>query len=205
MHQPVEGPSQWTHLRSAMADILSSHDDRCAAHDASSEHGLAALSDIEAGSSRLRESSVKISDGIASSIEREREALAGESDELSRILGRVEGLERRASDLDRAREGMMSRRRSAEASIPLQEAVASEVIAEADEIESRHVRNLPKIKRELSLHATMTNIKWDYSRSDALAGEVSVPTRAVHRRFVIDKGDLGEFEIAEKLWEMIEG
>ena len=71
------------------------------------------------------------------------------------------------------------------------------------------MNKLKKHKHELSLHALMTNIKWDYNQKDVLAGEVSVPKKAVHRRFVIEKengsGSGGEVEIAEKLWGMIEG
>ncbi|KAL7540468.1 hypothetical protein ACHAXR_010165 [Thalassiosira sp. AJA248-18] len=47
--------------------------------------------------------------------------------------------------------------------------------------------------------------KWDYNRLDVLAGEVSVPSKCVHRKFEIEKGELSEFEIAERLWGMIEG
>ena len=58
----------------------------------------------------------------------------------------------------------------------------------------------------------MTNIKWDYSAcsSDLLAGEVSLPGKSVHKRFCIEKNGSSsavnsEYEIADKLWRMIEG
>jgi len=70
-----------------------------------------------------------------------------------------------------------------------------------------------KIKHELSLHAVMTNIKWDYGhrsssmdKKEVLAGEVSIPDKCVHRRFVIDRGeDISEYDIAEQLWTTIGG
>jgi hypothetical protein len=37
-----------------------------------------------------------------------------------------------------------------------------------------------------------------------LAGEVALPKRFEHRRFCVEK-DLGEVEIAEKLWGIIDG
>jgi hypothetical protein len=54
----------------------------------------------------------------------------------------------------------------------------------------------------------MTNIKWDYTSLDVLKGEVSLVNRGVLRKFEIDKMDndgLSEFEIAERLWDIIEG
>ncbi len=38
-----------------------------------------------------------------------------------------------------------------------------------------------------------------------MAGEVSMPGKSVHRRFAIEREEMGEFEIAERLWGMIEG
>ena len=38
------------------------------------------------------------------------------------------------------------------------------------------------------------------------AGEVSIPNKCVHRRFVIDQGeDVSEYDIAEQLWTTIGG
>ena len=83
---------------------------------------------------------------------------------------------------------------------------AKEEISTIQTIEARHMKNIPKIKHELTLHALMTNIKWDYGRVDVLAGEVSIPKKSLHKRFVIDKSSgESEYVIAEKLWEMIEG
>ena len=65
-----------------------------------------------------------------------------------------------------------------------------------------------KIKHELSLHALVTNIKREYglSKKEVLAGEVSIPNKCVHRRFVIDRGeDVSEYDIAEQLWTTIGG
>ena len=66
------------------------------------------------------------------------------------------------------------------------------------------MRQLDKIRRTISMYANMTNIKWDYGRADVLAGEVSLPKKAVHRRFCVEK-NIGEVEIAEKIWGFIEG
>ena len=87
-----------------------------------------------------------------------------------------------------------------------------------DQIELNSMKSIPKIKHELTLHAMMTNIKWDYSAAEqrgggggnhsgeVLKGEVSLVDRGVLREFEIEKDCVGgECEVAERLWGIIEG
>lgn len=203
--ESMEEQSQWTNIESMMAEMLSTHENQSAPNTATAQSVIALLNDISSETHRLHASSGEISNNLSTSIQNEKRALNHESNELSQQLSHVQHLETQISTLQQSNSEMLSKRREAEQSIPLHAAVASEHVEELDEIQSRHIRKLPKIKQELSLHALMTNIKWDYHRTDVLAGEVSIPAKAVHRRFVIEKDDLSEFEIAERLWCMIEG
>ena len=63
----------------------------------------------------------------------------------------------------------------------------------------------PILYKKNSLHALLTNIKWDFNNTNQLAGEVSIPNKAIHQRFCLDKNELSEFDISNKLWKMIEG
>lgn len=95
--------------------------------------------------------------------------------------------------------------------------MASQSLNSIDMIEAKHIKSIPKIKHELTLHLTMTNIKWDYGVSsvidttnggggrDVLKGEVSIVNKGVLRNFEIDKEEFSEVEIAEQLWKIIEG
>ena len=74
--------------------------------------------------------------------------------------------------------------------------VASQSLNSIDMIEAQHNKSIPKIKHELTLHLTMTNIKWDYGADtnngggrmrDVLKGEVSICNKGVLRNFEIDK------------------
>ena len=203
----AEERDQWADVESMMAEMLSSADDNPQRDCANPTNASAdvIVDSMSLLADTLRTSSREISSAISASIEREREALDGESDDLSRQMGIIHDLEERASSLEATNADLLSRRREAECAIPVYAAAASEDIGELDEIESKHVRMIPKIKKELSLHATMTNIKWDYGRLDVLAGEVSIPGKSVHRRFAIEREEMGEFEIAERLWGMVEG
>lgn len=204
-HESIEEENQWTAIKEIMEKMASTQEIQCDANVAMAQKGLALLEDISAESDRLRSSARAISEGISASIDDERRALGEEARELSQETSRVRELEAEVAALEGSRADTRAARRRAEIAIPEHEAAAAEEVAEVDEIEFRHVRNLPKIRQELSLHALMTNVKWDFSRRDALAGEVSLPARAEHRRFEIDKERLSDFEIAEQLWEMIEG
>ena len=160
---------------------------------------------------RVVSSSRAIVASLAESIRVEESALRSESSDLDARQAGLHRLEDEASSLRLAVSEASSRRREvSEVSIPLLTSRASERIAEIDEVISRHVKDNAKIAMELSLHAILTNIKWDYGGQHArsvLAGEVSIPGRAVHRRFAIDRGDdaASECEIAERLWETIGG
>ncbi|KAL9180280.1 hypothetical protein ACHAXT_008250 [Thalassiosira profunda] len=195
--------ADWEDLESEMDSILSWHDG--AASAATVQKSLALIDDLANGPDRLLASSRAIASKVNADIDDEKRALSSESEELARGVSRVQTLEEEVAALHSTRADLQAQRREAEAAIPLHAAVADEEVAEADALASRHVRDLPKIKHELSLHAVMTNVKWDYSKTDVLAGEVSIPSRAVHRRFEIPRGELGEYEIAERLWRMIEG
>ena len=91
---------------------------------------------------------------------------------------------------------------------------------------------IPKIGKEISLHALMTNIRWDYDRTSTitgdnnnlynrneneipdnsnssilLAGEIFHPTTQKMKKFTIDKSECNndEYEIADRLWNLMEG
>ena len=90
-------------------------------------------------------------------------------------------------------------------------------------------KTIAKNRKELHLHALMTNIAWSFdstattttchrpataaatNNTDAsvssvlLSGTVSDPIRRVHKTFVIDKEECkDECEIAERLWQLME-
>ena len=205
---PHERHQRWADLESDMDDFLAQHDATCDSEIASTCRSIAILESMStAEPSRVRSSSRAIAASLAESIRVEEFALRSESSDLDARRAGLRRLEDEASHLRRAVSEAASRRREvAEVSIPLLASRASERIAEIDEARSRHVRENAKIARELGFHALLTNIKWDYGDASALAGEVSIPGRAVHRRFAIDRGDAAsECEIAERLWETIGG
>jgi hypothetical protein len=211
---PQERQQRWADLESDMDDFLVRHDATCDSEIiAATCRSISILEGMSTSEpARVVSSSRAIVASLAESIRVEESALRSESSDLDARQAGLHRLEDEASSLRLAASEASSRRREvSEVSIPLLTSRASERIAEIDEVKSRHVKDNGKIARELGFHAILTNITWDYGGQHArsvLAGEVSIPGRAVHRRFAIDRrGDdaASECEIAERLWETIGG
>lgn len=213
-----EYTDDWSDIESMMSDVLSAQSTAVASCATIIDNAQTIL-DVDLSTtqpSRLRSTSQSISSKINASIENERSALSQESAELATQLSLVQKLQNELSTLQTTNDTISQRHREAEEVIPILSAQANERVDELKCLESTHIKRLRKHKHELSLHALMTNIKWDYKQSatnnnnnggggNVLAGEVSMPNKAVHKRFVINKGELDEYEIAERLWSMIEG
>ena len=166
--------------------------------------GTALINAMAKQKESLHATTSEIISSVNTKIEHETNALQNESKELANQLRTVQSLEQQVDEQSKLATEMLHQKRQIEQNILTYKAEAAEEVGAMGEIEMKHVRQLPKIRREISMYAQMTNIKWDYSRVDALAGEVSLPKKSVHRRFVVEK-DLGEVEIADKIWGIMEG
>ena len=205
--ESIAEQEEWSTIESIMLQFETTHKSTCQTDTSTVLHTKSLLDEMSSTmSTELQSSSNEIISKIITSIKNEQDALKKESNELSTQLSLVQELESQRSTLTRNNTTIITKRRELEKQIPIHTTAASQEVAALDEIEYRHIKQLPKIKNELSLHALMTNIKWDYGRVDVLAGEVSIPKKSLHKRFVIDKSSgESEYVIAEKLWEMIEG
>jgi len=98
-------------------------------------------------------------------------------------------------------------------------ALESEVGAHAAELESiaamrvlaeqngaiaadEHADNVPRVQHSISLYATISGIRWDYSKENVIAGVVN--TSSAVRDFELDPKTMTRFEITQSLWEMID-
>jgi seryl-tRNA synthetase len=81
---------------------------------------------------------------------------------------------------------------------------ASQEIDGFDTVEMEKRDEVPRLKQQISMHAAATGIKWDYDRTDVLAGEVSIPSKKVLKRFCIDLDEKSNFEVANKVWDIID-
>jgi len=155
---------------------------------------------------RLLADSSNIQSTLTNSIHKEKQALHNESQELSTQLSAVQELQSTKEQLLRSNSEIQTQLATCASNINECQLEAKEEISTIQTIEARHMKNIPKIKHELTLHAMMTNIKWDYSCGpEKLRGEVSWNKRGVLKEFEIEKEEQREVEIAERLWGVIEG
>ena len=204
--------NDWKDLESEMSNLLSVQDNNNRDIIDTTNYSIGViLGEILSSSEpqRLRKLSHSITTKLTNAIHVEKTALDAESSEVSERIANVSHLENEITNLRRANDTIINKKDELiNVVIPAQTALASMVITEIDNVENRHIKMNNKIKHELSLHALVTNIKWDYglSKKEVLVGEVSIPNKCVHRRFVIDRGeDVSEYDIAEQLWTTIGG
>jgi hypothetical protein len=72
-------------------------------------------------------------------------------------------------------------------------------IASSDQV---HAESVPRVQHSISLYATISGIRWDYSKDSLIAGVVNTSTEV--RDFELDPSTMNRFEITQRLWEMID-
>lgn len=200
----IDEAKAWDSISSMMGQLVSNSMARADQLEKEVRQGSAFIDDIGKEKESLDKKADAITSSINAKIELETNALQNESNELACQIRAVQALEEEVEKETKVAAEIVAKRREVEQNILAYKAEAAEEVGAIDEIEMKHVKELPKIRRVISMYAQMTNIKWDYSQVKVLAGEVSLPNKFIHRRFSIEK-DLSEFEIAEQIWGIMEG
>lgn len=196
---------EWADVASFMDDVLAGQVDQYTHLESAVQQCNSLINSISNQTDALHARSEEITNSITAEIEKENVALQNESNELATQIRAVQKLEEEAATLTKTNAEIIAKKRASEQNIPIYKAEAAEQIGKLDEIEMEHVKRIPKIKNQLSMFAELTNVKWDYNQKDVLAGEISLPSKFVHRKFAIDKEKLSKYEVTEQLWSIIEG
>lgn len=130
--------------------------------------------------------------------------LQGETEKLKNHQRNLDDLQTELDRIIHKRNDLQNQLKEVNNQIHVYTTEASQEIEEFDAIEMEKRDEVPKLKKQLSMHATATGIKWDYDRTDALAGEVSLPSIKVMKRFCIDLNDHSNFEAANKVWDILD-
>ena len=83
--------------------------------------------------------------------------------------------------------------------------------AATDIVANNTAADIARVKHAISLYANVTSIKFDYSGDEAtenptvLSGTVSVPETATVERFHYDRERVSDFDIANGLWNIMDG
>ena len=82
---------------------------------------------------------------------------------------------------------------------------ANERVEQMDEVEIKKKEELYRLRTQISLHAHVTGIKWDFDDDvESIAGEIDIPSKKVQKRFVIDRENRSSFDVVNQVWTMME-
>jgi len=121
------------------------------------------------------------------------------SEEQARELQRLADAQQRARAQIAVLEGDI---RGLDAEVVALGAAKDASAAEALVAEEEHADSVPRVQHSISLYATISGIRWDYSKEDVVAGVVNTATEV--RAFELDPKTTNRFEITAALWGMID-
>jgi len=73
-----------------------------------------------------------------------------------------------------------------------------------DEVEIQKKEEVYRLQTQISLHAHVTGIKWNYDDIDSIKGEIDIPSKQIQRKFEIEREGRSDFEIVNQFWTMME-
>lgn len=129
-------------------------------------------SDLEKEQSNAANHSEGIRKKLESLIEMAREACKEESDDLYRIQLRLDQLRADRQALHQALEELDGIETETKERILAHQEMASQQIESIDQVEADRMRQVPRLKQQISLYATTTGIRWDFEEENVLAGQV---------------------------------
>lgn len=145
----------------SMDDLLSSFD-TC----------LSLQQDLQEQQSSVIVASQDIKNQLDTRIEMAREACKQESDSLYRMQLTLEQFQADRQALLESLQETLSLQTEIKERILQYKELASQTLEEMDLVEAERMRQVPRLKQQISLYATTTGIKWDFDEEDVLAGQV---------------------------------
>jgi hypothetical protein len=128
--------------------------------------------DLEKEQSNAVNHSERIKKKLKSHIEIACEACKEESDDLYRMQLHLDQLRADRQALHQALEELDGIETETKERILINQEMASQQIESIDQVEANRMRQVPHLKKQISLYATTTGIKWDFEEEDVLAGQV---------------------------------
>jgi uncharacterized membrane protein YccC len=149
-------------LRSFSADDLLSSLDTC----------LSLQGELEKEQCNAVSGAQNIKNKLAERIEMAREACREESDDVYQKQLLLEQLRADKRALQDALEELDGIETETKERIHVCQEMASAQIESIDQVEADRMRQVPRLKQQISLYATTTGIKWDFDEENVLAGQV---------------------------------
>ena len=149
-------------MRSFSFDELLSSFDTC----------MSMQQELEQEQATVLKTSQNIKNQLHQRIEMAREACKEESDDLYRMQMTLEQLQADRQALLQSLEEIDALQVESKNRILHYKKVAAQHVELMDQVEAERMRQVPRLKQQISLYATTTGIKWDFDEEHVLAGQV---------------------------------
>jgi predicted RNase H-like nuclease (RuvC/YqgF family) len=137
---------------------------------------LAAILTIDQDDGDAEEALMEKSNGILSQLDQEidqaKDACQQESGVLTHLSQTCSKLQQKHHSLNQNVQNLEQRQLQLQRKIALHQEEASQEIESIDQVEEERKRQVPRLKTQISLFASTTGIKWDFSQGDLLSGSV---------------------------------
>lgn len=121
---------------------------------------------------QLNESANAIKDSLQNQIAEARLACDEEQSDLSCLNGKIHSMEKEVEQIQKATSDLQEDQTKLQERIKEYQNEISKCQVELNSEEVEMMKQVPKIKSQISLYAKTTGIKWDYNSEHILAGQV---------------------------------
>eukprot|EP00980_Cylindrotheca_fusiformis_P015804 scaffold4617_cov106-Cylindrotheca_fusiformis.AAC.5 len=137
---------------------------------------LQALKDVYRGTREadkdLTEEAASVKLQLEQKLEQARNACQHESRVLIDMASHVENMKRDRTSLIQEMEKLDKQQIDLQRNISQFQEEASQEVESIDQVEEEQKRKVPRLKTQISLYASTTGIKWDFSQDNILSGQV---------------------------------
>jgi hypothetical protein len=137
---------------------------------------LMALENIDQGAyepeEKLQKEASSVKSQLEQKLEQARDACQHESRVLIDVANRIESITGERTSLIQDMEKLDKQQIDLQRNISKYQEEASQEIESIDQVEEEQKRQVPRLKTQISLYASTTGIKWDFSYDHILSGQV---------------------------------
>jgi chromosome segregation ATPase len=207
---PVESSAEpmlaWEATRDAMKQLVDSYDNeetltrrKTLIHSVESN-----LTNLEQSESTLESNFDSIITEIVDKINESSKSFSQEEQNLQQQQKHITDLENEVNEIrycvDEAKEEELTLQKK----ILHYKEQASERVERIDEVEVQKKEEVYRLQTQISLHAHVTGIKWNYDDIDSIKGEIDIPSKQIQKKFEIEKEGRSDFDIVNQFWSMME-
>lgn len=196
----------WEATKDAMHQLLECYNDEDSIENAEAvlKSYVSEMSELTNVPKKIQSDGDDICSDINAKIQECSRNFSQEEENLRQILTHISNLQDEVNDIRNSVNESKEQEHEIRQKILLYNEQASERVVQIDEVELKKKEEVYRLQTQISLHAHVTGIKWDYEDIDSIKGEIDIPSKQIQKRFEIDREGKSEFDIVNSFWTMME-